>query len=116
MTKILQIILGLLMAASLFAPASAADELLPVEELRDHLGPAITAAAAEMPDGSSAVFARRGRWLVVRVVAKERSYVSDLGSIRNRVLLDYRRHLADTMLRDYLNGLRDRADIRVAVP
>lgn len=92
------------------------DELLPVEELRDHLGPAITAAAAEMPDGSSAVFARRGRWLVVRVVAKERSYVSDLGPIRNRVLLDYRRYLADTMLRDYLDGLRDRADIRVAAP
>ena len=91
-------------------------ELLSVEELRDHLGPAITAAAAEMPDGSSAVFARRGRWLVVRVIAKERGYVSDLGPIRNRVLLDYRRNLADSMLRDYLDGLRDRADIRIAAP
>lgn len=90
--------------------------LAPVEVLRDHLGPAITAAAAEMPDGSSAVFARRGSWLVVRVVARERSRIADLSAVRNRVLLDYRRSLADRMLRDYLDGLRERADIRIAAP
>ena len=90
--------------------------LVPVELLRDYLGPAITAAAAEMPDGSSAVFARRGSWLVVRVVAKERARVEDLSAIRNRVLLDYRRNLADRMLGEYLDGLRERADVRVAAP
>ena len=88
------------------------DGLLPADMLRNYLGPAITAAAAEMPDGSSAVFARRGRWLIIRVVAKERSAVTDLASIRNRVLLDYRRNLADGMLADYIGKLRDRAEIR----
>jgi hypothetical protein len=69
-----------------------------------------------MPAGSSAVFARRGRWLVVRVKQTETAAVTDLDSIRNRVLLDYRRHLADQALRQYLDDLRDRADIAVALP
>ena len=90
--------------------------LAPTESLREFLGPAITAAAAEMPEGSSAVFARRGRWLVIRVNKKESAVIADLDPIRNRVLLDYRRTLADQMLTDYLDGLRQRADIRVIQP
>lgn len=90
--------------------------MLPTETVRDFLGPAITAAAAEMPDGSSAVFARRGRWLVVRVVARENAYVTDLEPIRNRVLLDYRRNLANESLQSYLDELRQRADIRLNTP
>ena len=90
--------------------------LTATEALREFLGPAITAAAAEMPQGSSAVFARRGRWLVVRVNEKESAVVADLDPIRNRVLLDYRRNLADQMLTDYLDGLRQRADIKVMQP
>ena len=92
------------------------DALMSVDMVRNYLGPAITAAAAEMPDGSSAVFARRGRWLVVRVVAKERTAVTDLDAIRNRVLLDYRRSLADELLSNYIERLRDRADIRSQMP
>ena len=92
------------------------DGLMSVDMLRNYLGPAITAAAAEMPDGSSAVFARRGRWLVIRVVSKERTAVTDLEAIRNRVLLDYRRTLADEMLADYVERLRDRAEIRSRLP
>ena len=90
--------------------------LVPTDVLRDYLGPAITAAAADMPDESSSVFARRGRWLVVHVVAKERDQVTDINSIRNRVLLDYRRGLADDMLENYLENLRQRADITVTIP
>jgi len=90
--------------------------LIDVEMLRNYLGPAIAAAAAEMPAGSSAVFARRGRWLVIRVVDKEREAVTELDAIRNRVLLDYRRGLADRMLEDYLAYLRQRADVRIAAP
>jgi hypothetical protein len=90
--------------------------MLPAEMLRDYLGPAITAAAAEMPDGSSAVFARRGRWLVVRVNEKERTAIVDLSAVRNRVILDYRRSLADSMLIDYIENLRQRADVTVAKP
>jgi len=87
--------------------------MLAAETVRDYLGPAITAAAAEMAEGTSAVFARRGRWLVVRVTGTEVAHVTDLDSIRNRVLLDYRRNLADDLLRNYLEDLRQRADIRV---
>lgn len=90
--------------------------LTPVEQLRDHLGPGITAAAADMPNGSSAVFARRGRWLVVQVLDKKSAVVTDLGAIRNRVLLDYRRSLAEDTLRDYLDDLRRRADVVVVQP
>jgi hypothetical protein len=89
---------------------------IPVEVLRDYLGPAITAAAAEMPEGSSAVFARRGRWLVIRVIGTQREQMTDLDAIRNRVLLDYRRRLADDMLQTYVDGLRQRAKISVATP
>jgi len=90
--------------------------MLPLDVLRNYLGPAITAAAADMPDGSSAVFASRGRWLVIRVLAKERNPVTDIDTIRNRVLLDYRRNLADGMLRRYLDNLRQRANIRGIEP
>jgi hypothetical protein len=90
--------------------------LASADTLRGHLGPAITAAAAEMPDGSSAVFARRGRWLVIQVVERERGYVTELDAVRNRVLLDYRRNLADEMLADYIDNLRQRADVTLAKP
>jgi len=90
--------------------------LMPLELLRDYLGPGVAAAAAEMPVGSSAVFARRGRWLVVQVLEKKSAIVTDLGTIRNRVLLDYRRSLADQTLQDYLDDLRRRADLIVAQP
>lgn len=90
--------------------------LMPVETLRDYIGPGITAAAADSPVGSSAVFARRGRWLVVQVLEKESAVVTDLNKIRNRVLLDYRRNLAEQTLRDYLDDLRRRADVLVAQP
>lgn len=90
--------------------------LMPVELLRDYLGPGIAAAAADMPTGSSAVFARRGQWLVVQVLDKTSAVVTDLGTIRNRVLLDYRRNLADQALREYLDDLHRRADLVVVQP
>jgi hypothetical protein len=69
-----------------------------------------------MPVGSSAVFARRGRWLVVQVLEKKSSVVTDLSTIRNSVLLNYRRSLADQTLREYLDDLRRRADVDVVRP
>jgi len=88
--------------------------LMRIEILRDYLGPAIAAAAADMPAGSSAVFARRGRWLVVQVQDKQSGVLTDLESIRSRVLQDYRRNLAGEALEDYLAELRQRADIVTA--
>lgn len=90
--------------------------LLDTDMLRNYLGPAITAAAADMPEGSSAVFARRGRWLVIRVVARERQAVANVDGIRSRVLMDYRRQLAAGLLEDYLENLRERAKVAVTTP
>jgi len=90
--------------------------LMPIEVLGDYLGPGIAAATAEMPVGSSAVFARRGRWLVVRVTKKETALVTDLNSIRNRLIIDYRRSLADATLQTYLDDLRDKAKVDVVLP
>jgi len=90
--------------------------LIPTEIAADYVGPSIVAAATNMPNGSSAVFARRGRWLVVRVRSKELSTVTDLSLIRNRVLIAYRRDLAQNSLTQYVDQLRQRADITVATP
>jgi len=90
--------------------------LMAVEILRDYLGPGIAAAAADMPVGSSAVFARRGRWLVVQVLEKKTTAYNDLNSIRNRVLLDFRRRQAEQTLSDYIDELRRRADVHMALP
>lgn len=87
-----------------------------IELFRESLGPGIAAAAANMPIGSNAVFARRGRWLIVRVNDKEMQAITDLDSVRNRVLLDYRRQLADDTLGSYIDNLRQRADVEVALP
>lgn len=96
--------------------ADLPQDFMPVETLRDHVGPGIAAAAASMPEGGSAVFARRGRWLVLRVNRKESAVITDLGAIRNRVLLDYRRSLADETLQNYLDDLKARAQIEIAMP
>lgn len=88
--------------------------LLPMEVAANYVGAGIAAAAANMPTGSSAVFARRGRWLVVRLRDKEISTVTDLDSVRNRVLIDYRRNQAEQLLGNYIDDLRQRADITLS--
>ena len=88
--------------------------VMSLEILATYVGPGIAAAVAEMPIDGSAVFARRGRWLIIRVNEKERKTQTDLGAIRTRVLLDYRRTLADQTLKTYIDDLRQRATISVA--
>jgi hypothetical protein len=90
--------------------------LIPTDTAANYVGPSIVAATANMPTGSSAVFARRGQWLVVRLRGKELSAVTDLSLIRNRVLISYRRNLAQASLTQYVNELRQRADITVSTP
>lgn len=88
----------------------------PLARLRMFVGPAIAAAAADMPIGSSAIFARRDRWYVLRVNGREETAIADLDSVRSQVLLDYRRSLAEERLAAYLADLRARADITVVLP
>lgn len=63
-----------------------------------------------------AVYVRMGRWLIVRLNEKQQSRVADFDSVSDRVLMEYRRALADRRLRDYLDTLRERADVVVAAP
>lgn len=85
-----------------------------LEILATYVGPGIAAAVAEMPSGGSAVFARRGSWLIIKVNEKEREALTDLSRVRNRVLIDYRRSLADLTLKTYIDDLRQRAKISVS--
>ncbi len=85
----------------------------PLDRLRMFVGPAIAAAAADMPVDSTAVFARQGRWYVVRVLEHAEASLAALDSVRSQVLLDYRRSLADQRLQAYLEELRRGADIVV---
>ena len=89
---------------------------LPLERLRMFVGPAIAAAAITMPAGSSAVYARQGRWYVVRVNEHAESVLADLATVRSQVLVDYRRSLARSMLSDYLEGLRRNAELTLLKP
>ncbi|MBT8078817.1 MAG: peptidylprolyl isomerase [Gammaproteobacteria bacterium] len=89
---------------------------VPIDKLRDYLGPAITAAAAQMPADSSAIFARQGRWLVVRLNGRQEATLADFATVSTRVLNDYRRDLADRSLRDYLDSLKDQSDVTTVAP
>lgn len=89
---------------------------LPPERLRMFLGPAIAAATLEMPERSTAIFARQGRWYVVHVAAHEAESRADLSAVRSQALIDYRRALAQDALRDYLDGLLQRADVTMVAP
>jgi len=88
----------------------------PPERLRMFVGPAIAAAAADMPVGEARVFARQGRWYVVRVKRRDASTLADLDSVRSQVLLDYRRDLADRRLAAYVDDLRTTTGVVVALP
>ena len=88
--------------------------LLPPEKLRDYVGPGISSAIERLPEGLVAVYARQGRWLVVRIVEKQESRVADIAAIRPQVLVEYRRELADQSLRSYLDDLRTQASVEVA--
>jgi parvulin-like peptidyl-prolyl isomerase len=90
--------------------------LMSSEILRDYLGPAIAAAASDMPVGSSAVFARRGQWLVVQVLDKRTDVVTDLERIRSRVLQDYQRSMANQAIEDYIDNLRQRGAVEMPAP
>ena len=92
------------------------DSAVPPERLRMFLGPAIAGAALDMPENSTAVYARQGRWYVVHILRHEQGERAELAAVRSQVLLDFRRKLADQALRDYVDGLMRRADVVITSP
>jgi len=89
---------------------------IPLERLRMFVGPAIAAAATEMPAGGTALYARQGRWYVVRVNEHADQSIAELEAARSQVLVDYRRSLADKRLREYVDGLLREADVVIGQP
>lgn len=92
------------------------DGPMPAERLRMFVGPAIASAALDMTEGEAAVFARQGRWYVLRVRSRDESALADLDSVRSQLLIDYRQQLAEEQLADYVQELERRADIVRATP
>lgn len=89
---------------------------LPPQKLRDYLGPAVTEAVMQRPVDSTTAYPADGRWYIVRVLEKERSRIAPFETVRAEVLAEYRRSLADRSLRDYLERLKQAADIDYLAP
>jgi parvulin-like peptidyl-prolyl isomerase len=84
---------------------------LPPHKLRDYLGPTITDAVMRLPVSSTAAYPSAGRWYVVHVLQKTPQRIADFDKVRAEVLAAYRRSLADELLRDYLERLKQVANI-----
>ncbi len=91
------------------------DGPLPVVKLREYLGPtAMRAALGLAPGAVSEPLAVSDGWQILRLVARDPDVVPPLAEIEDEVRAEMRRRAGDTALRDYLDGLRARAELRIA--
>ena len=88
---------------------------LPAAKLREYLGPTATRAAQALPVGgvSDPVRSASG-FHVLALVDREDGQVPPLAEIREEVRAELRRREGVRALREYLDELRERADVRVA--
>ena len=88
---------------------------LPAAKLREYLGPTATRAALALEPGdvSDPIRSASGHH-VLQLVAREEGRVPALSEIEDEVRAELRRRAGDQALRDYLDDLRGRADVRVA--
>jgi len=97
--------------------AGLPDVLLPPAKLRDYLGPRLTTALTDAPEGEwLAPLPYAGRWIVARVARRSESGAPAFDDIPGRVEAAWRRAEMDTALARYLDELRARADIETAGP
>lgn len=90
-------------------------DLLPAAKLREYLGPTATRAALELqPGGISEPQRSSAGYHVLQLVRREPGAVPPLDEIREEVRAELRRRGGDLALRDYLEELRERADLRLA--
>jgi parvulin-like peptidyl-prolyl isomerase len=91
------------------------DSLMPPMKLVDYLGPTLTQAAMVLQPGefSEPMFVG-GAYQIVYVLDKESRAAPPFDEIREQVAAEYRRQAGDRALREYLDWLRDRADVAVA--
>ena len=88
---------------------------LPYQKLREYLGPSASRVASELQPGTASEAIRAGTgWQVVLLVTRDEGFVPPLAAVEQEVRAELRRRAGDAALRDYLDELRDRAELVVA--
>ena len=91
------------------------DVLLPATKLREYLGPTALRAAFELEVGEVSQPIRSGTgYHLLQLVERELSRTPDLSEIEEQVRTEWVRRAGDRALREYLDELRDQAEIVVA--
>ncbi len=88
--------------------------LLPISKLRGYIGPSLTDLALNLPVGGfSAPQPDQAGFTIVKLLALQHSETPALEKIREQVLREFQRRAGDDALRDYLEELREAADISI---
>ena len=88
------------------------NSLLPPAKLREYLGPTMTRMLTEQPAGFvSEPQSMDGGYRIVQLLDKEVGKPPALAQVREQVEAEYVRRSGDRALREYLEWLKDRADI-----
>ena len=88
------------------------DTLLPPMKVADYLGPSLTRAAMELEPGRFSKPIQSGStYTILYVVDREMPRTPPLADIVDQVAAEYRRQAGDRALREYLDWLRDRAQV-----
>ena len=90
------------------------DELLPIPELRQLVGPlTLEAALALEPGGITDVLGDRSILRVVQLVERQQPQIPDLSEVRDEVIRRFRERAGDVALARKLTELRDAATIKL---
>jgi parvulin-like peptidyl-prolyl isomerase len=89
--------------------------MLTPTKMTDYIGPDLTAAAAQLPQGSiSDALAGPTGWHFLKIIRNQPGTAPAFDDIRGQIIDALRRENDDTALRDYLDWLHSRADIVLA--
>jgi parvulin-like peptidyl-prolyl isomerase len=92
------------------------DALLPAAKLREYLGPTVLRAVLELEVGEVSQPVRSGTgYHLLQLVERELARTPGLSEIEDQVRSEWLRRIGDRALREYLDELRDGAEI-VVVP
>jgi hypothetical protein len=90
------------------------DTLLPATKLREYVGPTALRSTLELEVGEVSAPIRSGTGVhLIQLVDREPARVPSFEEVDDQVRSDWRRRRGDEALRDYLDGLRDAAQVTV---
>jgi len=91
------------------------DALLPAVKLREYLGPTVLRAVLALEVGEVSQPVRSGTgYHLLQLVERDPARTPDLSEIEAQVRSEWLRRVGDRALREYLDELRDRAEIIIA--